>query len=665
MKRKLKVAVAVLTIASVGGVSTFAQCTTEWPLSNGTPEQTRFSDISYPAPGQGILWRDPFCVGEYYASTPVLADGVVIFGTSGPGSQSGGTRFVDARTGRLRYVITLPGLGTRQAVGKVLLGDGSLLTLAFLATIVPTSVTGQYTLMVSAYDLDQLPASPADPWAPVWSREDLTISSGIDVNFAEDCGDSQAAFFLVGRQGPSGDALYKFAAADGELLWTMPIGNSQGTLAIGEVDSETGKRKVVITAGLNGVMATGATDGSLVWKQARYEAKDPTFVTAPGGLHRVLASVWIPTGGKKPSTRPGLVCLDADRNGDIIPPWPITLYQDSWQNPANGPASVRYAPTSDGAYDVAIYHTPGSHSPQQENDQPLWAFKLDGTSAWPDGLPNPILLPCGTWNETMITQDRLMLPLFNGDLFSVDLTSGQVDTAPLELCYYGGRAMAVDFGDGSDPVYYSYSLRLGLLAIVPKPVHNLSLTSCSLTETVQGGQPVTISGTVENLGNYLEDTEVVLEVDGGAPESIPIRVAPKATGAFSFDWTPAISSGPYTVPVRVCVMPHPDEVGIYDNDVSKMVTVLPTDVVTVTAAYWIQSKKKLQVEATSSTPGQAVLYVYYPDKATDGTPGKMNHSPSTDTYSYFGNEQSYYSTVYVESSLGGSATFSKVGLRPR
>jgi len=96
-----------------------------------------------------------------------------------------------------------------------------------------------------------------------------------------------------------------------------------------------------------------------------------------------------------------------------------------------------------------------------------------------------------------------------------------------------------------------------------------------------------------------------------------------------------------------------------------MVMVLPNDVVTITTAYWVQSKRKLQVNATSSSPGQAVLRVYYPDKTTDSTPGQMNYNPSTGVYSYFGNEPSYYTTVYVESSLGGSSTFNNVGLHPR
>jgi hypothetical protein len=545
------------------------------------------------------------------------------------------------------------------------LEDGLRHRLVFLSTIVPTSVSGQYTLIVCAYDLEARPADSTATWSPVWSNDDLTITSGFDVNFCEDCGDSRAALFLAGRQAPSVDSLYKFQASDGSWLWTKPIGNSQGTFALGEVGSGTSARKVVVTAGLDGIMAWNAIDGSLVWEQTQYEAKDPSFVTAPGSLHRVLASVWIPTGGKKPSTRPGLICLDADKNGAIIPPWPKTLYQDSWQNPANGPASVRYHRTSDGSYDVAIYHTPGSHSPEQQNDQPLWAFKLDGTSAWPSGLANPIRLPYGTWNPTMVTQDRLLLPILNGGLFSVDLISGQTVTSPFELDYSGARNLAVNFGDGSDSVFYTYSSRFGLLAIVPSQVHNVSITSCSLPDSVPGGKPIAISVTVENLGNFPENTIVALEVNGDQLASYPVQAAPRATNTFSFHWTPAISSGPYTVPVRAYVAPVTGEVGTYDNEVSKMVTVLPTDVVTITAAYWVQSKRKLQVEATSSSPGQAVLRVYYPDQTTDGTPGQMNYNPSTGIYSYGGNEPTYYKTVTVESSLGGSATFNNVGLHPR
>ena len=196
------------------------------------------------------------------------------------------------------------------------------------------------------------------------------------------------------------------------------------------------------------------------------------------------------------------------------------------------------------------------------------------------------------------------------------------------------------------------------------PTHNLSITAFKVPDSVQGGQPVTLSFAVENIGNFSEsDVNVTLEItDGTYPPVQKVwtsqSFAYKESKTFSFAWTPVKESAEYSTLITASVTPVSGEVGICDNEMSRVVTVLPSDVVTIRpGAYWSWLKKRLHVEATSSSPGQAVLKVFYPDKS-DATPGQMKYNSSTGLYVYDAAESTYYDTVYVESSLGGSATSS-------
>jgi len=361
-----------------------------------------------------------------------------------------------------------------------------------------------------------------------------------------------------------------------------------------------------------------------------------------------------PTTGKKSVTWAGLLCLDAANGNEM---WRRPVKANCYA--ANGPVAVRYVYSAGTPIGANIFVTPGSDEPA-DAIHPLYAFDLNGGNAWPAPLPNPLQLPApAAYTEPAVTQDRVFLVLYDGSLFSVDLNSGITSATPFELDR--GATLPIVAGTAQGPLFYGYSHTLGHLAIAPAPTHNMSITGFGVPDRMEAGKTITLSVTVENTGSSSEMVDVTLDV-GGTPQIWRSQFfGAKASRMFTWDWTP--STGQDGIRLSASVSQVEGEVGIYDNAISKTVTVLPTDVVSITTTYWVQLKTKLYVEATSSSPGQAILKVYYPATAT--TPaGTMQYDMQRGVYVYNGTAKVYYSNVRVESSLGGSATTS-VGTRPR
>ena len=626
---------AIITGAQVAP----GQVMTDWPLANATPQQTRFASINYGGPPSGILWRDPYSsdpLNSQFPVDPVISDGLLVFAFGGSSGWS--TRIYDASTGQLLYTFPEAGIAV-HAIGK----NGTQ-TILFRGLPVPNSTFTTTTVTLSAYDLGEIISRI--PWAtpaPLWTGRSYTLTWA-----TTPCLDfSDGALYLYNYGG-----IKKINGADGSLAWESNA-PANGSAAVGDI----GGQRLVIVAGGNTVRALNDSSGLPVWQEPVVGGQYVSLINAPGLPARVVVPFQMPwpTTGKKTVTWAGLLCLDAVNGNEV---WRRPVKANCYA--ANGPAAVRYVYDSGGSLSGAnIFVTPGSDEPA-DAVHPLYAFDLNGGNAWPAPLPNPLQLPApAAYTEPAVTQDRVFLVLYDGSLFSVDLTSGTKSATPFELDR--NSILPIVAGTSQGPLLYAYSHSLGYLAIAPTPTHNMSITSFGVPDQVQGGKTIALSTTVENTGNNSETVDVILNV-GGALQTWSLQnFAAKASQSYSWNWTPP--SGPASVQVNASVSQVPGETGIYDNAVSKTVTVLPTDVVAITMTYWVQVKTKLHVEATSTSPGEAVLTVYYP--ATDASPsGTMQYDRTRGVYVYSGTEKVYYDSVRVESSLGGSATAS-VGVRPR
>jgi hypothetical protein len=630
----LLVSLEIMTMAQVAR----AQITTDWPVANATPQQTRFANINYGGPPVGILWRDPYSTDPLNSQSPVdpvLSDGLLVYAFGGSSGRS--TRIYDASTGQLLY--TFPEAGfAMHAIGK----NGTQ-TILFRGLPVPNSTFTTTTVTLSAYDLgDFISRIPRATPAPLWAGRSYTLAwaSRPYLDF------SDGALYLYNHGG-----IKKINGADGSLDWesTAP---ADGSAAVGDI----GGQRLVIVAGGNTARALKDSSGEPVWQSPAVGGEFVSLINAPGLPARVVVPFQMPwsTTGKKTVTGAGLLCLDAANGNEV---WRRPVKANCYA--ANGPVAVRYVYDGSGGLSGAnIFVTPGSDEPA-DAVHPLYAFDLNGGNAWPASLPNPLQLPApAAYTEPAVTQDRVFLVLYDGSLFSVDLNSGTTSAAPFELGR--GAILPIVAGTSQGPLLYAYSPTLGHLAIAPAPTHNMSITGFGVPDRVQGGKTIALSVTVENTGNFDEAVDVILNV-GGTSQIWPSQFfAAKASQTFTWDWTPSTEQD--GIQVSASVDQVEGEIGIDDNAVSKTVTVLPTDVVAVTTTYWVQLKTKLYVEATSSSPGQAVLKVYYP--ATDATPATMQYNAQRGVFVYNGTEKVYHDSVYVVSSLGGTATAS-VGVRPR
>jgi hypothetical protein len=644
MNKRIVCASLLASLAIITGAQVArAQVTTDWPVANGTPQQTRFAGISYGAPPVGILWRDPYSpdpLNSQFPVDPVLSDGLLVFAF---GTTSGySTRIYDAATGQVLYTFPEADLAV-HAIWK-----NTTQTILFRALAVFDNTHSTTIVTVNAYDLSPI-ILRTPGGTPIWQwTSQFTLSYAMRPCL--NCMDG--ALYLQNHGG-----IIKINGTDGTTAWTSKA-PSDGSAAVGDV---AGRRLVITAGGPAAAITVQALDdftGTTVWQTLADYGAYVTLVNAPDGSARVVVPFRIPwsTTGKKTLTGAGLLCLDAATGAEV---WRRPLKANCY--PANGPVAVRYVYNTAGQLTGAnIFITPGSDTPA-DTVHPLFAFDLNGANAWPASLPNPLQLPApAAYTEPAVTQDRVFLVLYDGSLFSVDLNSGTTSANPFQLDRWA--TLPILAGTASGPLVYAYSHALGYMAIAPTPTHNMSITSFGVPDQVQAGQTITLSVTVKNTGNFPETVDVTLNV-GGTLQTWPSQsFAVQASRTYTWNWTPTVT--PTKVQVSASLSPVSGDTGPYDNALSKWVTVLPTDVVGITTTYWVKLNAKLYVEATSSSAGQAILKVYYPDKATDTTPGTMQYNSQRGVYVYNATEPVYYNTVYVESSLGGSAT-AGVGVRPR
>lgn len=437
-----------------------SQVTSNWPVANATPQQTRFADVTFGGPPAGILWRETNIV-----ASGIVSDGLLVLRSSANGVWS--TRICDAETGGCLYTFPENNMAL-GAFGKL----GARTTLFHGLRVLNSS---QQTTLVTltAYDLTPILArTPGAQPAALWSAE-YTLSSTVPpfLNYME------GALYL----GNFGGVL-KIDGASGNLIWAdfEPASN----VAVGDVwvPSAGGpqRERLVIGAGHgnNTVRALYDRDGSVAWQTTAERAQYVTLVKVPAPTGPLDEwRVVVPFGLEMAS----LLCLNAS-DGSVMPNWPQPLKPNCYA--ANGPVAVRYLYDASGAVtNTAIYITPGSDEPA-DTSHPLFAFDVYGGNAWPGSLPNPVQLPsAAAWTEPAVTRDRVFLILQDGSLFSMDLKSGK--TAVDQFQIDRGSVLPIVADNGHGPLLYALSTSLGYMALAPNERFQPRVPSLtiSLTET--------------------------------------------------------------------------------------------------------------------------------------------------------------------------------------
>jgi hypothetical protein len=637
-KRSEEMVVAVCLVGAVVMValapSVCGQVTVDWPVMNATPQQTRFADIAAGSPPQGILWRYPSTV-QY----PVLSNGMVFLQSA----------VLESETGRCLYKFA--DAAGAQAIGRIWIQQDYDPHLYLFRARRGPRTDSTYPVTVEAYDFTQIPTDGAASWPQIWEgtyelttwRPWMTKPVLAVYGFSDAEAQQSDALYLSAEDGAG---IVKICAKDGSQLWRVEA-ESHGSVAIGEVDHSN--EALVVAAGwLRGGAPTGKVtamyegNGEIRWQKA-YDGGQPTLL--PGPFNKVVFPAWgEPTKKKGRSSSANLiVCLDTDAGTEL---WRRQIGSSSW--PWNGPVAVRYHDDGNGNATATIYATIGSGSPY-DTDHPLYAFTLDGQDAW---VPNPLYLPSGTISVPTATQDIVYMDLLDGSLYSVDAVTGnECGLAQFELAAGEFDLPIVVSNDGS---YFLYdrSDRLGYMALSPEQTHNMAVMDISVPSQIPD-QATSFDIVVENVGNFEENVDVVLFIDGSEVCRWTSAYTPYGTQgsaqAFTYQWA-APGAGNHTVTATVTEVTG--EVGIYDNTLSKQVSVLGTDVVTITSAYWVEKNKRLRVTATSSAAGEASLELYYPD-LNDPEPSPMTYDPATGKYDYSGRQPDYYDTVWVTSSGGG------------
>ena len=74
-----------------------AQVTSDWPVANATPQQTRFANLTFGGPPVGILWRATNSI----ASSGIVSDGLLVLRSSSNSVWT--TRIYDAENGQCLF----------------------------------------------------------------------------------------------------------------------------------------------------------------------------------------------------------------------------------------------------------------------------------------------------------------------------------------------------------------------------------------------------------------------------------------------------------------------------------------------------------------------------------------------------------------------------------
>jgi hypothetical protein len=146
-----------------------AQITSDWPVYNGTPQQTRFANVTFGGPPAGILWRDTNSVDPINArwlQAPVASDGLLTFSSGCSTSCPWTTRIYDAETGQCLYTFPVTDRAV-QAIGRI----GTQTTLFRAVRVCDVSQRTMFVTLTS-YDLSPILARiPGAVPVPQWSSE--------------------------------------------------------------------------------------------------------------------------------------------------------------------------------------------------------------------------------------------------------------------------------------------------------------------------------------------------------------------------------------------------------------------------------------------------------------------------------------------------------------
>ncbi len=223
---------ALITTAQVAR----AQNTSDWPVTDATPQQTRFANVIFGGPPAGVLYTnsvDPK-VATYPADI-VVSDGLLVFG-GGSAISPYTTRIYDADTGQCLF--TFPESDEpMHAIGKL----GAQTTL-FRAVSVPDANFLTRVVTLTAYDLGPILARiPGAEPAATWSS-DFTLSDAM-VPFLTYM---EGALYLGNPGG-----ILKIDGASGTQIWTAYAPASNAAVGDVWVPGAGGPQleRLVITAG--------------------------------------------------------------------------------------------------------------------------------------------------------------------------------------------------------------------------------------------------------------------------------------------------------------------------------------------------------------------------------------------------------------------------------
>jgi len=562
-----------------------------------------------------------------------------------------GWQILDAADGRLIY--EFPSQTTKaRAVGEIEVG-GSLLTYLFRALKADGEVT------TTAWDVTNMLTTNEPEPIFVWSEGDVLPDKVPAGNHPYLNVQKEGVYLSIPR------GIEKRDVRTGNLCWSISV-ESKGPVAIGDValpdpddDTQTMIKQVVIAAGgfydpAGYITAIDDADdsqtyGEIIWQREFYRAGQPTLLPAP--INRVVVPIRVlaATKGKKGKifVFQYVACFEGDTGDDL---WKRDIGNEY---PWFGPVAVRYEYNESTGlpFDATVYATTAGY----DGETPIYAFNLtDGSNAWGSGDPfadEPVVLPADTAAVPTATNDRVFVPLQDGNIYSFDALTGEDrHTVNFDVRGYPDDSL-IATTYGSSYVLYTRSDRGEFMALAPQ-AHNMALIDLLMPKQIDRDfPPSSVDVTVENLGSYQEDgvlVEVLVdsEVVGWTTKSY--HAGESRTFPITIEWD-LTDPGPYEVTAQV----HPlaGEVGVYDNTLSQMVTVVDGEVVVIAKADWFKREKRLEVEATSSRQPAAALWVQY-----DGQDHEMTYMAENELYTYSARVPKNPKTVLVWSNQGGSDT---------